>query len=144
MVQADRNGTAAEQSPSEDRPRARKPARRQRTAGGRKGAFLVRVTDEEEHELKGRAAAVGVSVPRLMVESALAGSAQTVSERRALVAEFSGAIRLLGAVSNNVNQLARAYNASGQVPAELSATLHAATRVIARLDAAVEQFGGRR
>lgn len=94
--------------------------------------------------MKARAAGVGVSVQRLMVEAALAGDVRTVSERRGMVAELAGALRLVGAISNNVNQLARAYNASGEVPAETAATLHAAARALARLNEAVDELGGRR
>ena len=55
-----------------------------------------------------------MSVPRLMVESALSG-VETPTERRRLVAELFEARRLLATVANNVNQLARAANISGQV-----------------------------
>ncbi|MEO3822771.1 MobC family plasmid mobilization relaxosome protein [Actinomadura sp. B10D3] len=81
-----------------------------------------------------------MSVPRLLVEAALAGEAQTASERRAMVAEFLATRRLLARVSNNVNQLAAAANATGEVPAELRATMHAVARVTARLDASVAEL----
>lgn len=121
---------------------ARKPARQTRLPGGRKNKYTVRLSDEEALVVQARAAVAGVSVPRLLVEAAMAGDAQTASERRALVAEFLGARRLLAKVGNNVNQLARVANATGGLPPELEATLHATVRMIARLDAATTLLSG--
>ena len=58
-----------------------------------------------------------MSVPRLMVESALSG-VETPTDRKRMVAELFEVRRLLATVANNVNQLARAANISGQVDAE--------------------------
>jgi Bacterial mobilisation protein (MobC) len=55
-----------------------------------------------------------VSVPRLMVESALSG-VETPTDRKRMVAELFEVRRLLATVANNVNQLARSANISGQV-----------------------------
>jgi Bacterial mobilisation protein (MobC) len=74
----------------------------------------VKLTVEERDELRAKAAELCVSVPRLMVESALSG-VETPTERRRLVAELFEARRLLATVANNVNQLARSANISGQV-----------------------------
>ena len=46
--------------------------------------------------------------------------------------------RLLAAVSNNVNQMARATNATGEVQAEMSATLDAVRRTAVRIDDAID------
>lgn len=120
----------------------RRGARQRREPGGRPYKHTVRLSEQEQAHIAARARGAGVSVPRLLVESALAGDAQTASERRALVAEFLGTRRLLAAVSNNVNQLAAAANATGEVPPELHATLHAVARVTARLDAAMADLTG--
>ena len=74
----------------------------------------VTLTKAERDQLRTRAAELRVSVPRLMVESALSG-VETRTERRHLVAELFEARRLLATVANNVNQLARSANISGQV-----------------------------
>jgi hypothetical protein len=74
----------------------------------------VRLTEGERDRLRARAAELGVSVPRLMVESALSG-VETPSDRRRMVAELFETRRLLATVANNVNQLAHAANISGQV-----------------------------
>jgi hypothetical protein len=131
----------AEQSGTDASP-DRRTSRQPRQPGGRKNVVKVLLSDQERERLAGRARVAGVSVQRLLVEAALAGDAQTATERRGLIAEFAGARRLVAQVSNNVNQLARAANATGEIPAELSATMHAATRMIARLEAAMVALTG--
>jgi hypothetical protein len=103
---------------------------------------LVRLSDAEKLQIQARAISAGVSMPRLLVEAALLGSAQTASERRALVAELLAARRLVAALGNNVNQLARVANSTGQVPSELAAAAAAVARATARLDAAVADVSG--
>ena len=76
----------------------------------------VTLSDDEQHQPRTRAAELGVSVPRLLVESALSG-VETPAERRAWVAEVFELRRLLATVANNVNQLARVANTSGELPA---------------------------
>jgi hypothetical protein len=122
--------------------RTAKGTRQRRHPGGRRHKYTVRLSDEEKVRVEARALVAGVSVPRLLVEAALADDARTLSERRALIAEFLGARRLVAAVSNNVARLAETSGSGAEVPRELAATLHAAARVMARLDAATEQLGG--
>ena len=74
----------------------------------------VKLTETERDLLRARAADLGISVPRLMVESALS-EVETAPDRRRLVAELFETRRLLATVANNVNQLARSANISGQV-----------------------------
>ena len=74
----------------------------------------VKLTEEERDRLRRRAAELGVSVPRLMVESALSG-VETPTDRRRTVAELFETRRVLATVANNVNQLAHSANISGQV-----------------------------
>ena len=80
-----------------------------------------------------------VTIPRLLVESALASAtSETPTERRNAMAELFALHRLLAAVSNNVNQMARATNATGEVQAEMSATLDAVRRTAVRIDDAID------
>ena len=74
----------------------------------------VKLTEEERDQLRQRAAELGMSVPRLMVESALSG-VDTPTDRRRMLAELFETRRLLATVANNVNQLAHSANISGQV-----------------------------
>lgn len=113
--------------------------RRANVAGGRQHFHKVKVTPEEEGVLLRLAEAQHVTVPRLLVESALATeTAETPTERRNAMAELFATHRLLAAVSNNVNQMARATNATGEVQAEMVETLRAVRRLAERIDDAID------
>jgi hypothetical protein len=107
-------------------------ARRAREPVARHVVQKVKLTEAERDRLRATAAQLGVSVPRLMVESALSG-VQTPTDRRRLVAELFETRRLLATVANNVNQLARAANISGQVSevGRLGQTLAAVDELVA-------------
>lgn len=78
-----------------------------RTSRGRQHSHKVKVTPREEALLLARAETAHVTVPRLLVESALsAGSGETATERRNLITELFRTVRLLASISNNVNQMA--------------------------------------
>jgi Bacterial mobilisation protein (MobC) len=94
----------------------------------------VKLTTEEREQLRARAGELGVSVPRLLVESALSGL-ETPTDRKRMVAELFEVRRLLATVANNVNQLARSANISGQVDAgrRLEDTLGEVGELLARM-----------
>lgn len=127
-------------------PQARLRRRRANAAGGRERSHRVRVTAEEAAQLQVLADGQGVTVARLLVESALAGDRETASRRRDAIVELFAVRRLLAAVSNNVNQVARQANATGRLPAETGAVLSAVARLVPRLEAAAEALAapGRR
>ncbi len=83
-----------------------------------------------------------ITVPRLLVEAALAADegqgSLTHSERRNAIIELFALHRLLASISLNVNQIAKATNATGQVQAEMTATLQKARQVAERIDDAVD------
>ena len=80
-----------------------------------------------------------MTIPRLLVESALAAAtSETPTERRDAIAELFRLHRLLAAISNNVNQMAKATNATGEVQAEMVETLRAVRRTAQRIDAAID------
>ena len=54
------------------------------------------------------------------------------------MAELFALHRLLAAVSNNVNQIAKATNATGEIQAELVETMRAVRRVAERIDDAID------
>lgn len=120
------------------RPDARRQARRRRVDGGRRHRHVVRVNPEEEGQLLALALQYHVSVPKLLVDSALAGgnasAATNASVRHELLRELFGVQRALGAVGNNLNQLTRAANATGELGVQLEHTLAAVRRQLARLD----------
>ena len=117
---------------------ARPQARRRRVDGGRQHRHVVRVTPEEEGQLLALALQYHVSVPKLLVDSALAGGSGTAaanaSVRHELLRELFGVQRALGAVGNNLNQQTRATNATGELAQELEHTLAAVRRQLRRLD----------
>jgi hypothetical protein len=116
------------------RPKGR--TRRARESVRREVIQKVKLTDEERDQLRARAAELGMSVPRLLVESALSG-VETPTERRRTVAELFEIRRLLATVANNVNQLARSANISGQVHEgrRLEQTLAEVDELVAQLRA---------
>lgn len=111
--------------------------------GGRSRKHEVKVSEAEADALALRAAEVGISVPRLLVESALSPAGETVSERRVALVELFAVHRLLASVSNNVNQIARGVNATHQGPEAgvLDATLAAVRSTLERVDECVEGIG---
>ena len=125
-------GESAVNAETDRRPKGR--TRRAREPLRREVIQKVKLTDEERDRLRARAAELGMSVPRLLVESALSG-VETPTERRGTVAELFEIRRLLSTVANNVNQLARSANISGQVASErrLEQTLAKVDELIAQL-----------
>ena len=121
----------------------RSQARRRRAneAGGRQHRHQVKVTAEEEARLLELAEAQGVTVPRLLVESAMAGErGETASERRALITELFAVHRAVAGVANNVNQITRKLHTTDELAAETSQVLHAARATIQRLDAVIDKL----
>ncbi|HEY5490455.1 MAG TPA: plasmid mobilization relaxosome protein MobC [Gemmatimonadaceae bacterium] len=113
--------------------------RRANVAGGRQHRHEVKVTPEEEAILLQLAEAQRVTVPRLLVEAALsAPTGESPSERRNAIAELFAVHRLLAAISNNVNQMARVTNATGNVHTEMVETLRAVRRTAERIDGAID------
>lgn len=122
----------------------RRTARRRRVEGGRQHRHVVRVSPEEEGQLVALALRYHVSVPKLLVDSALAGGASTAasnaSVRQELLTTLFSAHRLLAGVANNVNQMAKVGNATGVIPAETPAVLAAARRAAERIDELVDEL----
>ncbi len=116
--------------------------RRKRQAnvpGGRTASpFKVKPTDEQRELLVLRAAAEGVSVPRLLIESTLnpqwrgEGPDAVMSRRQEALTALEQAAdtrNLLLALGRNINQIAKHVNATdGELPEDLSAALAAVTR----------------
>ncbi|WP_029212097.1 MobC family plasmid mobilization relaxosome protein [Arsenicicoccus bolidensis] len=122
----------------------RKPSRRRRVEGGRQHRHVVRVTPEEEAQLLRLALRYRVSVPKLLVDSALAGGSEAAAEsattRAALLTELFGVHRLLANIANNVNQIAKAANSTGDMPTQTPEVLAAVRRVAERIDALVDRL----
>lgn len=109
----------------EDVPRLRPARRRRANAPARRThAVQVKLDPDEYLRLRVEADARGISIPRLLVESTFAGDVGlTASERQQLAAELFRLTRLAAALSNNINQMTKAANAAGDVPAEAGPTI---------------------
>ena len=105
--------------------------RRRNVDGARHLIIGVKVTSAEEDQLRAVAEKAGVSVQRLMVSRALQPNAMTTvadhDEKVRLWAEATEIRNLLGALSVNMNQIARHANTEREVPADFPAAV-AATR----------------
>lgn len=125
---------------------ARGPRRRQaNVAGGRGHSFKVKTSAEQAQVLISRAVVAGVSVPRLLVEAALAGpGGRTSTQRHEVMAELFAVHRKLSGIAVNINQVAKATNATREAPESAGwvAALEAVREVAARVDEAVATVAG--
>jgi len=104
---------------------------------------MVRVTKAEETQLAQLAAEQEVTIPRLLVESALAGAGETPSQRRLAMTELFLVRRQLAGLTTNVNQIARAVNTDGRLPVGSAAALARIEEVVEKIDAAIEGLSSR-
>lgn len=112
--------------------------RRPNTPAGAKKRRDVWITVEEEAALVARAEREKVTVPNLLVSAALAEHTDSPTERRAIGAELMQLHNLLARSSNNINQLARQANATGEFPVEALEALKHLRSVAMRIDRAIE------
>jgi hypothetical protein len=103
----------------------------------------VKVSPEEEAQLLALAEKHRVTIPRLLIEAALNEDSESPSERRDQFMQLSHLQRLVGSVANNVNQIARHANSTGEVPPEAAATIAHARSVIIRIDRQLADMAGR-
>lgn len=115
-------------------------AQRRRQAnvpGGRTVRRVLKLTEFEDNALYFKAQEQGVSVQRLLVESALTfEQGETATDRKAAVQAVLKAERQLSAIGNNLNQIARGVNSGEPVSAELQQSLEYLRGVLSRLDEA--------
>lgn len=93
---------------------------------------------EVEARLVERAEARGITVSRLLVESALSGGADAAAARAELASELFSLMRVIGRIGLNINQLAKVANATGTVPPETRHALDAMARTSDRLTALLD------
>lgn len=115
-----------------------KRRRRANAPGGRRHQHMVRVSAAEEEQLRARAEEQDVSIPRLLVEAALARGGETSTERRDAMAELFRIRRQLAGLTTNVNQIAHAVNIDGRMPVGSAAALARIEDVVEKIDAAIE------
>ncbi|MFS3130651.1 MobC family plasmid mobilization relaxosome protein [Nocardioides sp. Bht2] len=73
---------------------------------------VVKVHPETERRLVLKATERGITVARLLVESALAGGAEAAKSKAELAGELYRVTRAVGKIGVNVNQIAHATNAT--------------------------------
>lgn len=112
--------------------------RRENKPAGTKKRRDVWVTVEEEAALVARAEREKVTVPNLLISSALSERSDSPTERRAIAAELMSLHNLLARSSNNINQLARQANATSEFPVEAREALKHIRSVAMRIDDAID------
>jgi hypothetical protein len=111
--------------------------------GGRPCAHQVMASAQEEAAIQARAKVLGVTVPRLLLESALdsgqpgAAASLAPADKLAITDGMYSLSVLVRQLGRNVNQIAKATNAGGEIGDELVATLAAVRRTLERIDAAM-------
>jgi hypothetical protein len=127
-------------------PNERRLFGRQRRAndddGPRKKRYVVKANEEEQAQLEARALVRHVTVPRLMVESALNLHIETDTDRKEAIAELFAIRRLLANVANNVNQMAKYANEERAFPADADAIVKEYRALVPQISAAVELLAG--
>lgn len=125
--------------PTGGRRRDRARRRQANIPGGRPFEHKVRVSEAEEAVLVRLASAAHLSVPRLLVESALASDGpMRADQARDMLTELFALQRLMGAMARNLNQVAAATNSTGAIPPQAAAVFDGALRVMQRADAMIE------
>ena len=112
--------------------------RRENKPAGTKKRRDVWVTVEEEAALVARAERERVTVPNLLISSALSEHSDSPTERRAIASELRSLHNLLARASNNINPLARQANATSEFPAEAREALKHIRSVAMRIDDAID------
>ncbi|WP_143053698.1 hypothetical protein [Streptomyces sp. 2112.2] len=123
--------------------RRRPPAggRSKRVPGGREHVAKVMMTTAEYEKVSARAIVLGVSVPRALIEAAAGVPPLTRREREILYGELNGLKFLLGNLTNNVNQIARALNSDAEVPGQqIRSVLQRAEMAAGRIEELAERF----
>jgi hypothetical protein len=115
-----------------------KRRRRANVAGGRRHSHRVLVTVEEQARLTVLAEEQRVTVPRLLIETTLASTGETPTQRRDAMSELFALRRLLAGATTNINQLARVANTERNVPVGTADSLVEIRALVERVDAAIE------
>jgi hypothetical protein len=92
--------------------------RMRRAPGGRLRVIYVRVTEDEDREIRRRAIMHRRSAQRFLIETAFSGSAQVSAERSRAQRDAEMARIGLARLANNVNQLAKWANTNQAMPAK--------------------------
>ena len=114
--------------------------RMSRSPGGRHRILGVRLTEEEESQIRRRADQCGLSAQRFLVEAAMSGSATAATERRRARRDAERAHFVLASVSNNLNQLAKWANSNHVLPDTFAGALEDTRRATTAVTASAERL----
>ena len=118
-----------------------KAIRMRRSPGGRHRFLGVRLTEEEERQIRHLAEKVGLSAQRFVVEAALSGSAATAAQRRVAQRDAERARLILASISNNVNQLAKWANSNHVLPDTFTACIDDIRRATSAVTDTAKRLG---
>jgi hypothetical protein len=124
MKPADEPDEETKSSPAE------RMAPMRRAPGGRARVIYVRVTEEEDREIRRRAVKHRRTAQRFLIETALSGSARLSAERSRAQRDAEMARIGLAKLANNVNQLAKWANTNHGMPADLNDLNHDLGRAV--------------
>ncbi|MGP5391337.1 plasmid mobilization relaxosome protein MobC [Glutamicibacter arilaitensis] len=109
--------------------------------GGRRVIRQLKLSVAQDTALRVHADELGVSVQRLLVESTLSAfQGETVTERRDLLTALFQLQRGLAAAGNNINQIARVANSTGEIKNELHGSLEHLRATVNRIDEVLESL----
>ncbi|MDR6794614.1 hypothetical protein J2W89_003796 [Pseudarthrobacter oxydans] len=101
-------------------------------------------SDEEAAALVVKAEQARKTVPALLFDSAMAeGRTERLVVRAEIRDELAAIRNMMRALGNNVNQLAKHANATGEFPAEAHAAIKAVQRTAARINDTLLELGQR-
>jgi hypothetical protein len=120
---------------------AERMAPMRRAPGGRTRVIYVRVTEEEDREIRRRAVKHRRSAQRFLIETALSGSARLSAERSRAQRDAEMARIVLARLANNVNQLAKWANTNHAIPASLDGLIDDLGRAIESVEQTAADLG---
>jgi hypothetical protein len=124
-------------------PRRLRGLRQERRPGlPRPFVHKVKVTPEQEERLILRAAERRITVARLLAESALAGGSDVAKAKAELAGELFRISRLVGKIGVNINQIAKATNATLVEQPGTAGAIAAVRRVVARIETLLDDVEG--
>ncbi|MDR6623488.1 plasmid mobilization relaxosome protein MobC [Sinomonas atrocyanea] len=128
---------------AQEQGRGRRLARRRRANIDGPTQFVrVSMSEGERARLFVLEERTGRSASEILVSGALyAENSESLAERRALASELMAVRRYLAALSNNVNQLARHANATGEFPQEARTALDRVRVIAERVNATIDGLG---
>ena len=120
---------------------AERMAPMRRAPGGRTRVIYVRVTEEEDREIRRRAVKHRRSAQRFLIETALSGSARLSAERSRAKRDAEMARIGLARLANNVNQLAKWANTNHAMPAGLDDLIDDLARAVETVEQTAVSLG---